>query len=87
MARIYGFCTDPLYYNSDYSGYNLQPNRNVQCFGNLYITNEYLMRSSPLKNNEFRIVLVGNSVHNGGVQTDQSELASTKLENAFQDRL
>lgn len=83
--RSYGFCNSPLYYNNSYTGYSLVPNQDVKRFGNHYKTNEYSMRSEPLSDNEKRLLLVGDSVLNGGVQTDQTELASTILENEMQN--
>ena len=86
FGRWYGFCNSPLYYNNEYSGYNLVPNQDVKRFRNHYITNEYSMRSEPLNDGEYRITLVGDSVLNGGVQTDHENLASTLLENDLQDK-
>ncbi|MCD7784462.1 MAG: hypothetical protein LUH18_02610 [Oscillospiraceae bacterium] len=83
--RTIGFCNAPLYYNNEYTGYNLVANQSVFRFGNTYETNEYSMRSEALGDHEFRITLFGDSVLNGGIQTDQSELASTLLERYFQE--
>jgi hypothetical protein len=41
------------------------------------------MRSEPLKDGEKRILLVGDSVLNGGVRVDHNALASTMLEKKF----
>lgn len=84
--RNYGFCSAPLYYNDIYTGYSLVPNQNVMRFGNNYQTNEYSMRSEPLGDNEYRVLLVGDSVLNGGVQTNQAELASTILEEKMKEQ-
>lgn len=83
IMRYYGFCNSPLYKDDTYSNYNLVENQNVERFGNTYITNEYSMRSLPLNENEYRILMCGDSVVNGGTQTDHSMLASTKLENSL----
>lgn len=84
--RWYGFCSSPLYYNNEYSGYSLVPNQDVLKLRNRYSTNEFSMRSAPLNEGEHRITLVGDSVLNGGVQTDQDKLASTMLENELQSK-
>ena len=86
IMRSIGFCNSPLFYNDYYTGYNLVPNQNVKRFGNEYITNEYSMRSYPLKDGEYRILLVGDSVLNGGVQTDHSSLATTILEEKYSSK-
>lgn len=83
--RFYGFCNAPLYYNDPYTGYNLVANQSVKRFGNLFSTNEYSMRSAPLNDGEYRILLIGDSVLNGGVQTDQEKLASTMLEKKYKN--
>ena len=66
IMRWCGFCDAPLYYNDPYCGYNLVSNQQLTRFGNKYITNEYGMRSDRLKDKEYRILLVGDSVLNGG---------------------
>ncbi len=83
--RLFGFCNSPLYYNNPYTGYNLVANQNVRRFGNKFSTNEFSMRSSSLSDGEYRILLIGDSVLNGGVQTDQEKLASTMLDKKYSD--
>ncbi len=83
ILRYFGFCNSPLYFNNEWSGYSLVPNQNCFKLRHRYITNDYGMRSEPLKDGEERILLVGDSVLNGGVRVDHNALASTMLEEAF----
>lgn len=83
IMRWCGFCDAPLYYNDPACGYSLVPNQQLTRFGNKYMTNEYGMRSDSLGDNEFRILFVGDSVLNGGTQTDQSKLASQMLDEKY----
>lgn len=80
ILRLIGFCDAPLYYNNRYTGYNLVPNQDRKRFSSEYLVNEYSMRSLPLNDNENRILLIGDSVLNGGVLVDHSQLVSTLLE-------
>lgn len=65
--------------------YYFKPNQQVHPFGNLFRTNRYGMRSDdfpPQKTqpHELRILVVGDSVVNGGNLTDHSRLATTLLQ-------
>lgn len=79
-----GLGETPTYIEDPQFEYIYSPNQAVHRFGNLILTNEYSMRSLPLKNNEYRILMFGDSVLNGGNLTDHSQLATTLLENHFQ---
>ena len=83
ILRFYGFCNSPLYFNNEWSGYSLVPNQYCFKLRNRYITNEYGMRSEPLKDGERRILLIGDSVLNGGARVGHASLASTLLEDHF----
>ncbi len=85
VARFYyGLGTPPLYVSHPTIEYLLKPNQDVWRFGNRYFVNQYGMRSDPFdlhkKNDEFRVLIFGDSVINGGNQTDQAELATTLLQ-------
>lgn len=82
--RFIGFGQIPLYYSSMSYDYALQPNQDVHRFGRQLFVNEEGMRSAPLGNDEIRILKFGDSVLNGGLGTDQSELSSAFLEQKFQ---
>src|SRR5690554_1314062 len=78
--RLLGFGEIPCYYQSlDYE-YALKPNQDMTRFGNYIYINSEGMRSDELRPDAIRILKFGDSVLNGGVGTDQSELTSTLLE-------
>ncbi|MGK7928805.1 MAG: SGNH/GDSL hydrolase family protein [Spirulina sp.] len=70
-------------------GYRFQPNQNIVRFGNKIIYNQYSQRSdrvlSPKPQNTLRILMVGDSVLNGGVLTDQTQTISEQLEAKIQN--
>lgn len=82
FARFYlGLGQQPLYIENKGFNYIYAPNQHVKRFGNRMITNEFSMRSKPLSaSDEIRILLIGDSVINGGSLTDHDKLASTILE-------
>ncbi len=66
--------------------YLFQPNQKCKRFGNIVSFNSYSMRSDKFEKHkinkeEFRVMIFGDSVINGGNLTDQSELATTILQN------
>lgn len=84
----YGFCNAPLYIkDADYE-YIYAPNQRVKRFGNIIRTNAFSMRSEELSETDSTIVLlIGDSVVNGGSLTDNDDLASTLLEKQLSDTL
>lgn len=78
--RSVGFLSAPLYRDSESSKYVQVENQDLMRFGNHFITNEYSMRSLPLKEGEYRVLIAGDSVLNGGAQTDHEMLATSMLE-------
>ena len=92
-AKYYlGLGNPPLYILDSKIGYLLKPNQNLYRFGNHFLTNEYSMRSndfSKLKKNknELRILVIGDSVINGGNPTDQNNLATTILQKRLSKKL
>jgi lysophospholipase L1-like esterase len=77
----YGFCTAPLYIADPAFEYIYAPNQELRRFGNRIATNSYSMRSDEVSASDSVVVLlVGDSVINGGSLTDHDSLASTKLE-------
>ena len=83
--RFLGFGNTVLYYNNDFTGYAMQPNQDRKVLGKRILTNEYSMRSEPLKEDEYRILVFGDSVLNGGLYTDHEKLATTMLERTLQE--
>ncbi|ODS84693.1 MAG: hypothetical protein ABS46_02895 [Cytophagaceae bacterium SCN 52-12] len=77
----YGFCSAPLYIEDPDYEYIYAPNQTVRRFGNTIRTNSLSMRNDELSpSDSVTVLLIGDSVVNGGSLTDNAELASTLLE-------
>lgn len=67
--------------------YLFAPNQDCRRFGNRIVYNDVSMRndypSSVLTNGERRVMMLGDSVLNGGVLTDHAKLATTLAESAL----
>lgn len=74
----------PLIYQADTEvGYLLVPNQKTRRFGNRIEINQYSMRGSAItptpESGRLRILLLGDSIVNGGWWTDQSDIISEIL--------
>lgn len=82
--RAFGFGKPLLYRADDQIGYLLAPGQTTRRFGNRIAINQYSMRSQPIapqRNPEtLRILLLGDSIANGGWWTDQAETLSALLQ-------
>lgn len=71
--------------------YMFKPSSEYHRFGNYYRTNDYGMRSDDFtqkrEKNEVRILVLGDSVPNGGNLTDQSELATELIKESLRGDL
>lgn len=77
----YGFCQAPLYVSDAEFEYIYAPDQRVVRFGNVISTNSFSMRSREVAPEDTTVILLlGDSVVNGGSLTDQDSLASTLLE-------
>lgn len=77
----FGFCNAPLYIEDPDFEYVFAPNQYRFRFRNIVRTNELSMRSDPINPTDTTVVLlVGDSIINGGNPTDHDDLASTLLE-------
>jgi|SRR5690554_461146 len=80
VLRLVGFGQVPTYYVSlDYE-YAMNPNQDLTRFGNRIFINALGMRSEEVRPDAVKILKFGDSILNGGVATDQSELTSSLLE-------
>lgn len=83
LRGLYGFGKPLLYIADDQIGYLLAPNQNTKRFGNRIQINEYGMRSSAFQPQpspqSLRILLLGDSIANGGWWTDQDKTISTLM--------
>lgn len=80
LRLSFGF-GDPLLYLADAQiGYLLAPNQRVRRFGNRIVINEYSMRCGTVlpkpEINTMRVLMIGDSIVNGGWWTDQREILS-----------
>ena len=80
LRLIFGLGNPPLYIGDEKIGYLLAPSQQVRRFGNKIVINQYSMRSEFFQKkrpeNVFRILLLGDSIINGGWWTDQDETIS-----------
>jgi hypothetical protein len=80
----YGLGNPPLYVADARTGYRLAPNQNLRRRGNRIAINQYSMRGPEIARHRpadtLRVLLLGDSIVNGGWWTDQSELLSVKLQ-------
>lgn len=80
----YGFCNSPLYVSDPDFEYIYAPNQDVKRFGQVLRTNRFSMRNEEIMpTDSIVILLIGDSVVNGGSLTDQDSIASTILEKRF----
>ena len=75
----YGFCDAPLMIESDKYELIAAPNQKRKRFGNNVIYNSFSQRSGEPERNRKKILVCGDSVLNGGVQTDNKDLATTLI--------
>lgn len=77
LRQKYGFCDAPLCMESTECEYIFQPSQNRHRFGNEIKYNSFSQKSEEPDSTKIIILGLGDSVINGGVQTDQKELATT----------
>lgn len=85
LRSLFGFGNPLLYIKDDHIGYLLAPNQNTRRFGNRIVINQYSMRSDTIQKQPSpytkRILLLGDSIANGGWWTDQDKTISALLKN------
>ncbi len=83
LRLLFGFGNPLLYIPDAQCGYLLAPNQRRRRFGNRIEINQYSMRSpaiAPLPHaSVMRVLLLGDSVANGGWWTDQAETISAQI--------
>jgi len=88
LRSVFGFGKPLLYVADPNIGYLLAPNQTTRRFGNRIAINQYSMRSSPIapqrNQDTLRILLLGDSIANGGWWTDQDETISALLQTQLQ---
>jgi lysophospholipase L1-like esterase len=89
---VLGLGTPPLYVADPQIEYMLKPDQDVRRFGNHVLVNHWGMRSPdfPLRKtnpDEIRILVMGDSVINGGSEIDQALLSTSLLQERLQASL
>ena len=85
-----GLGNPPLWQADSEIEYLAQPSKNYKRFGNRISYNSHSMRSDEFPKqksdpNEFRLLVIGDSIVNGGVKVDQDALATSILQRNLQD--
>ncbi|TAE56051.1 MAG: SGNH/GDSL hydrolase family protein [Nostocales cyanobacterium] len=88
LRSVFGFGNSLIYIGDEEIGYLLAPNQHTKKMGNRIYINEYSMRSAQItktsSNSTLRILLVGDSIANGGWWTDQENTISSLIEKSLQ---
>jgi hypothetical protein len=87
LRSLFGFGNPLIYIRDEAIGYLLAPNQRTRRFGNRIAINEYSMRSGPINQmpapSTLRVLLLGDSIANGGWWTDQTQTISSLLMEAL----
>ena len=87
----FGFGNPPLYVTDEQTGYRLAPNQTIRRFGNRILVNQYSMRGQSITespaSDTLRVLLLGDSIANGGWWTDQQNVLSVLIEQTLADNL
>ncbi|WP_313930195.1 SGNH/GDSL hydrolase family protein [Trichocoleus sp. FACHB-262] len=91
LRLLFGFGKPLIYLADPDIGYLLAPNQQTRRFGNRIAINQYSMRSPAIAPSAapstLRILLLGDSVANGGWWTDQTKIISEILQQQLQPDL
>jgi hypothetical protein len=83
LRSLFGFGNPLIYIGDDKIGYLLAPNQRTRRFGNRIEINQYSMRSPPIEKtaspSTLRVLLLGDSIANGGWWTDQDNTISSLM--------
>ena len=75
----------PLYKEDKDYEYRMVSNQDLWRFGNHIVTNSFGMRSKKVSKSDKKVLLIGDSVINGGAHIDHDDLASTILDRKIAD--
>lgn len=83
VGLLFGFGSPLIYIADEQIGYLLAPHQRTRRFGNRIEINEYSMRSQSVNHtpdpSTLRVLLLGDSIANGGWWTDQSQTISSLM--------
>lgn len=86
LRMVWGIGKPPLYTEDPDYEYIYAPNQDLQRMGHHFRTNSLGMRSDNLSaNDSIRILLIGDSVINGGAHSDNEDLAGNMLSKMLSD--
>lgn len=84
LRVLFGLGKPPLYVADPQVGYRLAPNQRTKRFNNAFEINQYSMRGpeiTPIPDAQtLRVLLLGDSIANGGWWTDQSNILSVQIQ-------
>ncbi|MBD2451098.1 SGNH/GDSL hydrolase family protein [Nostoc sp. FACHB-152] len=87
LRIAFGLGSPVLSQADTYTGYRFQPNQSLVRFGKKIEYNQYSQRSEPINllkpKGNLRILMVGDSVLNGGNPIDQKQIITEQLEDKF----
>jgi hypothetical protein len=87
LRSLFGFGNPLIYIGDEKIGYLLAPNQQTYRFGSRIEINEFSMRSGKISKipapGTFRVLLLGDSIANGGWWTDQKNTISHLLMNSL----
>ncbi len=87
LRFLFGFGNPLLYVADAQTGYRLAPNQRVKRFGKRIEINQYSMRGPAIAPTPepqiLRVLLLGDSIANGGWWTDQADILSVQIQNQF----
>jgi len=87
LRFFFGFGNPLIYIKDPEIGYLLAPNQKTRRMGNRIEINQYSMRSHTItdipETGKIRILLLGDSIANGGWWTDQAQTISSLLQNSL----
>jgi lysophospholipase L1-like esterase len=88
LRSLFGFGNPLLYIADPQIGYLLAPNQQTRRFGNTISINQYSMRSGAIAADRptLRVLLLGDSIANGGWWTDQNNTISALLQQQMNTR-
>jgi GDSL-like Lipase/Acylhydrolase family len=89
LRSLFGFGNPLIYIGDDKIGYLLAPNQRTRRFGNRIEINQYSMRSAPIEKTvspSMRVLLLGDSIANGGWWTDQDNTISSLMMRSLRAR-
>jgi lysophospholipase L1-like esterase len=83
LRSLFGFGNPLIYVSDEQIGYLLAPNQRTRRFGNRIEINQYSMRGAPISKTRtpsgLRVLLLGDSIANGGWWTDQDNTISSLM--------